>query len=197
MTDDNLHCPFCKRDLYPASPLAALTAGPPQSLVNAGEHGLCHIGCAIEYLFRDKGSDEESKVGSPIRYAENLAIALHKKHYAGESPLWNPKLGDLLGLLIQIDNMTSGLERPKEEVKESPHAENIARVCHDANRGYCVTIGDPVLEQWEFIAEEIKKSMIASVVRVLDDPSRTPSGGLTEEEQIKDKLFIAIVKALM
>lgn len=44
-------------------------------------------------------------------YAENLAKALHAKHYAADVPQWSPLSGDLIGLLTQIDNMTSGLSR--------------------------------------------------------------------------------------
>ena len=43
-------------------------------------------------------------------YATTLAIAIHAKHYA-DVKQWKP-LPDLLGLLTQIDNMTSGLVRP-------------------------------------------------------------------------------------
>jgi hypothetical protein len=43
-------------------------------------------------------------------YATTLAINLHAKHYPEETQ-WKP-LPDLLGVLTQIDNMTSGLVRP-------------------------------------------------------------------------------------
>ena len=42
-------------------------------------------------------------------YAERLAIALWEKHYRNAAPNWKPLTGDLIGILTQIDNMTSGL----------------------------------------------------------------------------------------
>jgi hypothetical protein len=42
--------------------------------------------------------------------AERLAKALHAKHYS-EVTQWRPLTGDLVGLITQIDNMTSGLSR--------------------------------------------------------------------------------------
>ena len=47
-------------------------------------------------------------------YAKTFAIAIHAKHYA-EVTQWRP-LPDLLGILTQIDNMTSGLVPPNVEV---------------------------------------------------------------------------------
>lgn len=44
-------------------------------------------------------------------YAERLARALWRKHYADDAPQWEPLTGDLLGMLSQIDNMTTGLTR--------------------------------------------------------------------------------------
>ncbi|WP_173931351.1 hypothetical protein [Chelativorans sp. Marseille-P2723] len=44
------------------------------------------------------------------RYAERLLIALTEKHYPDRSPEWAP-LPDLMGILTQIDNLTTGLVR--------------------------------------------------------------------------------------
>ncbi len=44
-------------------------------------------------------------------YAERLARALWRKYYADDAPQWEPLTGDLMGLLSQIDNMTTGLTR--------------------------------------------------------------------------------------
>ncbi|HEX7072953.1 MAG TPA: hypothetical protein VF226_02850 [Hyphomicrobiaceae bacterium] len=44
------------------------------------------------------------------RYAERLLIALMEKHYPDRSPEWAP-LPDLMGILTQIDNLTTGLVR--------------------------------------------------------------------------------------
>lgn len=34
----------------------------------------------------------------------------------------------------------------------------IARVCHEANRAYCVVVGDPGLPEWELLDESYKGS---------------------------------------
>jgi hypothetical protein len=47
---------------------------------------------------------------APEREGEDLAVSLHAKHYA-EVTHWRPLAGDLIGLLTQIDNMTTGLCR--------------------------------------------------------------------------------------
>ncbi len=44
-------------------------------------------------------------------YAKRLAEAIYQKHYRQDSPEWKP-LDDTLGVLTQIDNMTSGLVNP-------------------------------------------------------------------------------------
>lgn len=51
------------------------------------------------------------------RYAERLAATLHAKHFP-EATQWKPLSGDLIGLLTQIDNMTSALSRTKAEAGE-------------------------------------------------------------------------------
>lgn len=44
-------------------------------------------------------------------YAKRIAEAIWKKHYQSTAPQWEP-LDDLVGVLTQIDNMTSGLTTP-------------------------------------------------------------------------------------
>jgi hypothetical protein len=41
-------------------------------------------------------------------YASRLAVAIWEKHYKDAAPQWKP-LDDLMGVLTQIDNMSSGL----------------------------------------------------------------------------------------
>jgi hypothetical protein len=73
-------------------------------------------------------SDEEPVPPQPAAgwdeaagYAERLAVTLWEKHYKNDAPQWKPLSGDLIGLLTQIDNMTSALRReapaPAEGVK--------------------------------------------------------------------------------
>ncbi len=51
---------------------------------------------------------EQIEIAQATKYAETLAIALHKKHYSDVTE-WKP-LHDLLGLLTQIDNMVASLQ---------------------------------------------------------------------------------------
>ena len=53
---------------------------------------------------------EIARLAEAERYAEGLAVALAARHYP-EVDVWRPLSGDLIGLLTQIDNMTSGLSR--------------------------------------------------------------------------------------
>jgi hypothetical protein len=55
-------------------------------------------------------------------YAKRLAVAIWKKHYQFTAPQWEP-FDDLMGVLTQIDNMTSGLTTPQP----CPTCESLAR----------------------------------------------------------------------
>ena len=46
-----------------------------------------------------------------VTYAERLARALWREYYADDAPQWEPLTGELMGLLSQIENMTTGLTR--------------------------------------------------------------------------------------
>ena len=50
-------------------------------------------------------------------YASRLAVAIWEQHYKDVAPQWKP-LDDLLGVLTQIDNMTSGLTRLAQPEQE-------------------------------------------------------------------------------
>lgn len=55
-----------------------------------------------------------------MRYAENLAVAL-SRHFP-HVPQWKPLTGDLIGLLTQIDNMTTGLSPSCAALREEKKA---------------------------------------------------------------------------
>jgi hypothetical protein len=44
-------------------------------------------------------------------YAKDIAIHLWEEHYQDDAPEWEP-LDDLMGVLSQIDNMTTTLVKP-------------------------------------------------------------------------------------
>jgi len=52
--------------------------------------------------------------------------------------------------------------------------ENIARICHEANRFYCRAIGDSSQVSWDEAPEWQKTSAIAGVHSHLDNPNSLP-----------------------
>jgi hypothetical protein len=54
-------------------------------------------------------AEQDARIAEATRYAERLASILWQKHYKDQAPGWKPLFGDLVGILTQIDNMTSGL----------------------------------------------------------------------------------------
>lgn len=53
--------------------------------------------------------------------------------------------------------------------------EQIARVCHEANRGYCESIGDTSQRAWEESPEWQRDSAIKGVEFTLENPTAPPS----------------------
>ncbi len=64
-------------------------------------------------------------------YALRLAVAIWEKHYKDVAPQWKP-LDDLMGVLTQIDNMTSGLTRLAQQAEPvEPVAKCIDDICSE------------------------------------------------------------------
>ena len=108
--------------------------------------------------------------------------------------------------------------------------EQIARVAHEANRAYCVSLGDNSQPAWDDAPEWQKASALLGVQFHLDNPTARPADShnswlnqkiadgwkygevkdavakthpcflpyedLPAAQQAKDKLFIAVVRAL-
>ncbi len=53
-------------------------------------------------------------------------------------------------------------------------AEQIARVCHEANRAHCMNTGDHSQPTWDMAAPWQKESAVAGVEATLADPDRKP-----------------------
>jgi hypothetical protein len=53
--------------------------------------------------------------------------------------------------------------------------EDIARVCHEANRGYCHSLNDYSQPVWELAPEWQRESAIKGVQFILDNPDAPPS----------------------
>ena len=54
-------------------------------------------------------TEAQERAERATAYTRDLAIAITRKHYP-ENTAWEP-LSDLIGILTQIDNATTGLER--------------------------------------------------------------------------------------
>lgn len=52
--------------------------------------------------------------------------------------------------------------------------EDIARVCHEANRAYCIALGDNSLPRWEDAPQWQQDSASMGVQRILQNPILTP-----------------------
>lgn len=52
--------------------------------------------------------------------------------------------------------------------------EKLARIVHEANRAYCVAIGDMSLVSWDDTEDDKRASAIDGVKKVVDNPSVTP-----------------------
>jgi hypothetical protein len=50
----------------------------------------------------------------------------------------------------------------------------VARVCHEANRAYCLSHGDTSHKPWEETPKEIQDSVISGVRAKRDNPAITP-----------------------
>lgn len=65
--------------------------------------------------------------------------------------------------------------------------EHIARVCHEVNRAYCAALGDNSQPAWHEAPEWQRKSAIAGVQFIVDNPAAPPSAShdswLAEKER--------------
>ena len=52
--------------------------------------------------------------------------------------------------------------------------DEIARVCHEANRAYCITLGDNSQNAWDMAPDWQRNSAIAGVEAIIDEPHLTP-----------------------
>jgi len=64
--------------------------------------------------------------------------------------------------------------------------EDIAKVCHEANRAYCTTLGDTSQVEWSKSPDWQKQSAINGVKFHIDNPSAGPAG--SHENWLKEKL---------
>jgi hypothetical protein len=96
-------------------------------------------------------------------YASRLAVAIWEQHYKDVAPQWKP-LDDLMGVLTQIDNMTSGLTRLAQ-----PEQEPVAWVCYGASEKHDI----------DYFQDEVDAIPMGTKLYASPPAQRKP---LTEEE---------------
>jgi hypothetical protein len=69
-------------------------------------------------------NDTSKKYVEACKAAEGLIKLLAEKHYP-KIPNFRPQSGDLVGMILQLDNMTAGLERPKPQEIDAAALRNI------------------------------------------------------------------------
>lgn len=108
-------------------------------------------------------------------YASRLAVALWEQHYKDVAPQWKP-LDDLMGVLTQIDNMTSGLTRLAQPETPDVTPEVTPYVIDCPRCGHCCP-------QWVGLTDEEIKEIIGPW-------GDTPIKGYTRKlfDQIENKL---------
>lgn len=62
---------------------------------------------------------------------------------------------------------------------------DIAKVCHEANRGYCQTLGDMSQQPWEASPLWQQESAVKGVEFIRDNPSAAPSA--SHDSWLKEK----------
>ncbi len=67
----------------------------------------------------------------------------------------------------------------------SPSLEDIARVCHEANRGYCAALGDHSQLSWETAPQWQRDSAIKGVLFIHENPKAPPSS--SHESWLEEK----------
>ena len=75
------------------------------------------LGKAITALREALAEQPAQQEPDAYGYASRLAVAIWEQHYKDVAPQWKP-LDDLMGVLTQIDNMTSGLTRLAQPEQE-------------------------------------------------------------------------------
>jgi hypothetical protein len=111
-------------------------------------------------------------------YASRLAVAIWEQHYTDVAPQWKP-LDDLMGVLTQIDNMTSGLTRlaqPEQEPSirwdaSAPVLLNGGRITQYPNGD--IGVGTPAPRQWQGLTDD----ELDQAMDYWSDPSRSAYGG--------------------
>lgn len=90
-------------------------------------------------------------------------------------PLYGPDLGGGRRLIGQVLRDTPHLGELLGKLEGRMTAEDVARIAHEANRGYCSAIGDDTAEPWASTSPEQRTSILAGVDAIITDPTITPT----------------------
>lgn len=80
----------------------------------------------------------------------------------------------LAKLKRRMNNVNELMEQVVEMDLTPADIDNIAIVCHEANRAYCRTIGDYNHEPWADTPLDLKNSVRSGVITHLENPDLTP-----------------------
>jgi hypothetical protein len=97
---------------------------------------LCRAAVLLDRQRRDKPAAPQGKADA-YGYASRLAVAIWEKHSKDAAPQWKP---DLMGVLTQIDNMSSGLSLASPP---APGAEPVAWLDESTSCAYSRAELDP------------------------------------------------------
>lgn len=75
---------------------------------------------------------------------------------------------------VLTDSLQS-LEEEKEQGEEMKRIEQVARICHEANKAYCESIGDSSQRDWDMSQDWQRQSAIDGVVFALNHPNAPAS----------------------
>ena len=92
-------------------------------------------------------AQEEQAESDAKAYATQMAIAIWRKHYQQAAPQWRP-LDDLMGVLSQIDNMTSGLQlaQQAEPVRKPLTIQEINALPSVKDRWFPAAMNDTIMK---------------------------------------------------
>jgi hypothetical protein len=65
-------------------------------------------------------------------------------------------------------------------------ATDVARICNEANRAYCLTLGDPIPATWDDAPAWQRESALLGVIYHLANPNSKPSDG--HESWLREKV---------
>lgn len=113
MSDESKGAQVAGWKLVPVDPTMAMQVAGTVELHRVSEAELeatgSEIGAAYRAMLAAAPQPPEAQAEQALRWATNLARSLARKHYP-EAPQFEP-LPDLVGVISQIDNMTTGLVR--------------------------------------------------------------------------------------